>query len=194
MLNMPDIKGIRDKERRELKIVPGAWFFGEISLGTNSEMSSALQLAADKTEGSGEKSLNIILYARMGKDSPLEYGLDICNLVLLGGGLELNASGTYKPAFTCPNPSPQEGKQIDLIGTLTITDLRTPITFQVKYHSKSGKTEFGVTVDLASRPEIEEPYTGMFNMKLVQLGISAIIEEEKASKDEISGRVSLGDY
>lgn len=105
VMNMLDIKGIRDKERKELKIVPGAWFFVEISLGTKSEMSSALQLAADKTQGSGEMSLNIILYARMGKDSSSEYGLDIRNLVLLGGSLELNASGTYKPAFTNPNPS-----------------------------------------------------------------------------------------
>ena len=75
-----------------------------------------------------------------------------------------------------------------------MTDLRTPITFQVEYHSKPGKTEFGVTADLASRPEIEEPYTGMFNVKLVQLVISAIIEEGKASKYEIFGKVSLGDY
>ncbi|KAJ8110115.1 hypothetical protein OPT61_g6954 [Boeremia exigua] len=184
-LAIPDISNVTAKDEKVPTIKAGTWFFAEIGIGGTSEMSSALNLAADPTASSQAK---IILYAQVGSGAASSslYYIDIRKLKLVGGALEMNGSGVYSR-----DTSAEAKRQIDIVGTLSL-QLRQKIDFKVEYHSRKGETKFDIATNWTSTANIDRPFEDMFNVELKELTISGTIAEGKPTEYKVSGLVKLG--
>ncbi|CVL05140.1 uncharacterized protein FMAN_13073 [Fusarium mangiferae] len=187
-VNIPDVKGIKDG-----KLLPGAWFFADISLeSTEHEMSTALAYPVEKDKTKAPDVPNIIVYAKIGGDGPGSvYSIDVRKLVLLGGAIEINASGSYQTAGRKLENGKMSERQVDVTGELILKQLRQPVTFKVDYHSVKDKTWFALAKNTAAVARIESPFEEMFNVTLRELGISGEITPA-GRKYEVFGNVTLG--
>jgi hypothetical protein len=169
---IPDVAHVTAKDEKIHGIKAGTWFFAEIGLGKDTDMSSALTLAAEPGASNGAK---LILYAHVSSGADTTYYTDVRKLRLLCGALEMNGSGVYTYNSTT------ETKLIDIRGTLSL-ELRQRIDFKVECHCEKDITSFKVAADWTSTATIDRPFEDMYNVRLVGLGIKVTIKQDKDVK------------
>ncbi|KAK4442436.1 hypothetical protein QBC34DRAFT_454794 [Podospora aff. communis PSN243] len=163
---------------KSTKIGKGAWFFMTIKLLDNPNpprpMTEAVTFGLDAKDRS--KAM-MTLYAAMTADKAARhYMVQVNNLVLLGGCVEINAAGEYKPG---------DDSALDVEGDLTLRGLlddADPIVFRVRLEKRKKHTRFGMTVTTAAKPEVKRPFHAAFPVTLKELSISGDItySEKKA--------------
>ena len=176
-----------EKLPESTKIGKGAWFFLRVALGNPQQpMTDALCFGVESKERA-----TVTLYAAMTADKSLRrYQVDVRNLTLLGGCLEINGFGEYRPG---------ENGVLTVQGDLALKGLRDdPIIFSVKLEKKRQYTRVDMAVSLGSEsgaggsdqqlmgPEIKNPFDNSFPITLNNLQISGEITYSEDKKQAVS--------
>ena len=195
---------ILSKLKPEEKIIPGAWFFAEITVpspgdATSSEslLESSLACAvsdmntlSDLPSPTETKLLLFACVSNMSAQSESFYSLQIENLNLLGGFMTVvNGTGIYYPGdeATSNNTRRLEVRALLKFGGLQ----KDTLDFDIDLHVDHSETRFKAR---AGGPALEKPFEEMFNVKLVDLEVAGAFRKDKATGNylTVTGKVQLG--
>ncbi|KAL6173020.1 hypothetical protein ACJQWK_02154 [Exserohilum turcicum] len=195
---------ILSKLKPEEKIVPGAWFFAEITVpspgdATSSEsiLESSLACAvsdmntlSDLPSPTETKMLLFACVSNMSAQSESRYSVRIENLKLLGGFMTVvNGTGTYYPGDEAIS---NNTRRLEVAALLKFGGLqRDTLDFEIDLHVNHSETWFKAR---AGGPVLEKPFEEMFNVKLVDLEVAGAFRKDKAAGNylTVTGKVQLG--
>jgi hypothetical protein len=127
----------------------------------------------------------VTLYAAVTSDPKArKYSIDVRNLTLLGGAIEINGNGSYSPADSL----------LALQATLVLKGLGSAdIKFEVDLKKSKNLTHFDMGVGGAtSKDEVKEPFGNMFSVSLKSLRISGDITYSEITKKTTSEYILSG--
>ncbi|KAF7551252.1 hypothetical protein G7046_g7768 [Stylonectria norvegica] len=167
------------------EIKKGAWFFVSVALSKPQRpMTEAISFGMEPN-----LKARVTIYAAVASDpSARHYSVDVRNLVLLGGSIEVNGNGTYHPAKGL----------LDINANLTLKGLqKDDILFDINFKKSKNLTHFDMEASSTCLAEIKTPFESMFSVTLKSLKISGDItyseeKKEPVSQYQLKGKAEIG--